>query len=196
MKQKLFQTKNLVQMALLACLAAVLMLFEIPLPFAPFFYELDFSEVPILIGAFLMGPLAGMVIEFVKILLNLVMNGTITFGIGECANLLIGCSLIMPASWIYRRKNNRISLILGCIVGIIVLVIVGALLNYFVLLPFYSQFMPIEQIIQAGAAVNAFVYDMKSLILWAVVPFNLLKGVLVSVITILLYPKLEKALKK
>ena len=143
-----------------------------------------------------MGPLAGVVIELVKILLNLVMNGTITFGVGEFANLLIGCSFVVPAAILYKRKDSLANLIFACAIGTVILSIAGGLLNYFVLLPFYSQFMPIEQIIQAGAAVNAFVYDMKSLVLWAVVPFNMLKGILVSIITILLYPRLKKALKK
>ena len=183
-------------MAVLAAIASVLMLFEVPLSFAPYFYELDFSEVPILIGAFLMGPLAGMVMEFLKILLNLAMNGSITFGVGEFANFCIGCSYIIPVAFLYRKKRSRAALIAACIVGTVVLAVMGGILNYFVMLPFYSQFMPIEQIIQAGAAVNAFVYDMKSLVLWAVVPFNALKGILVSVIVLLLYPRLEKILNK
>ena len=100
--------KMLVQIAMLSAVAAVLMLVEFPLPFlAPSFYQLDFSEVPVLIGAFAMGPLAGAAIELVKILMNFVLNGTVTAGIGELANFLMGCALVVPAGMIYRRVKNK-----------------------------------------------------------------------------------------
>lgn len=194
MQNKLFSTRNLAKMAILAALGAALMFFEIPLPFAPSFYEIDFSEVPILIGSFVMGPVAGVVMEFVKIMLKLLLKGTWTFGVGDLGNFLIGCSFIVPTSIIYRKMRSNKGMIIACISGTLCLMIIGAVLNYFLLLPFYSQFIPIDQIIQLGAAVNAFVYDMKSLVLWAVVPFNALKGVLVSILTILLFKRVQKAL--
>src|SRR5690606_16298780 len=94
----LLSVKSMTIMALLGAISVVLMLFEVPLWFAPPFYELDFSEVPVLIGAFALGPVAGIIIEMLKILLNLVITGTDTAGVGELANFLIGCSFIVPAS--------------------------------------------------------------------------------------------------
>ena len=101
-------TRTIVCVGMLAAISTILMLFEFPLPFiAPGFYELDFSEVPILIGAFALGPVAGVLTELVKILLNLVINGTNTAFVGEFANFVLGCAFVVPASVIYKRKKNR-----------------------------------------------------------------------------------------
>lgn len=100
--------RNMVQIAMLGAVAGILMLVEFPLPFlAPPFYEMDFSELPVLVGAFAMGPAAGMLIELVKILLNLVLNGTATAGVGEAANFLMGCAFVVPAGIFYRKKKTR-----------------------------------------------------------------------------------------
>ena len=97
------KTTKLAVTAMLAALSAVLMFFEFPLGFiAPSFYEFDFSEVPVLVGTFSMGPIAGAVIEFVKILVKFLIKGTSTGGVGELANFLIGCSFILPAGFIYN----------------------------------------------------------------------------------------------
>ena len=105
--------RTMAQIGMLSAIATVLMLFEIPLPFAPSFYEIDFSEVPILIGSFAMGPLAGAAIELIKILLNFAINGTMTAGVGEIANFLIGCSLVVPAALIYHKKHTRTGAVAG-----------------------------------------------------------------------------------
>ena len=105
MKEKWLTTKNLVLMGMFGALAAVLMLFEFPLVFiAPSFYGLDLSEVPVLVGAFSMGPAAGVIIEFVKILVKLLMKPTTTGFVGEMANFVIGCSFVVPAAMIYHVK--------------------------------------------------------------------------------------------
>ena len=100
------KVRTMAQVGMLSAIAVVLMLFEIPLPFAPAFYEIDFSEVPVLVGCFAMGPAAGVAIEFLKILLNFAINGTATAGVGEIANFLIGCSLVVPAALIYKLKRR------------------------------------------------------------------------------------------
>ena len=106
--KKLFVTRNLVLMAIFAALAAVLMLLEFPLPFiAPSFYEIDLSEIPVLIGSFIMGPVAGVIIEAVKILLMLLIRGTDTAYVGELANFIIGCCFIVPASVIYKKNKTK-----------------------------------------------------------------------------------------
>ena len=101
-------TRMIVCVGMLAAISTILMLFEFPLPFlAPGFYELDFSEVPILIGAFALGPVAGVLTELVKVLLNLVINGTQTAFVGEFANFVMGCMFVLPASLIYKMKKSR-----------------------------------------------------------------------------------------
>lgn len=109
---------TLTKIALLAAVAGVLMLFEAPLWFAPSFYKLDLSELAVMVGALSMGPAAGAMIELIKILLNFVLNGTITGGVGEFANFLIGCSFVVPAAWIYRRQRNIKGMLLGMAAGI------------------------------------------------------------------------------
>ena len=120
---------------MLSAIAVVLMLFEIPLPFAPAFYQIDFSEVPVLVGCFAMGPAAGAAIEFLKILLNFAINGTVTAGVGEVANFLIGCALVIPAGLIYQRKRTRQRAVTGMVVGTVLMTAAGCVLNAYVLLP-------------------------------------------------------------
>ena len=112
------KTKQVVLMGMFGALAAVLMLFEVPLPFiAPSFYGLDISEVPVLVGTFAMGPVAGIVIEAVKILVKLLLKPSTTGFVGEFANFVIGCSLVVPAGLIYRRHKTKGSAVLAMAVG-------------------------------------------------------------------------------
>ena len=190
--------KTLTKIGALSAVAGVLMLMEMPLWFAPNFYKLDFSEIPVLIGAFAMGPIAGMTIEFIKILLNFVLNGTVTGGVGEIANFLIGCALIMPAGYIYKYSKSTKSAILGMVIGTLTLTVVGAVLNYYLLLPVYAKVfgMPIQAFIDMGSALNPLITNLKTFILYAVVPFNILKGVVVSAITLLVYKRISPILHK
>ncbi len=196
LNEQRFSVKTLTKIGVLSAISVILMLFEIPLWFAPGFYKLDFSEVAVLIGAFALGPVAGISIEFVKILLNFLTDGTTTGGIGELANFLIGCAMVVPAAIIYKKRKTLKSAIIGLIVGIFSMAIVGGLLNYFVLLPVYKSIMPLEAIMGMCQKVNPNIVDFKSLVILATTPFNLFKGVVVSVITLLLYKKLSKILHK
>lgn len=189
--------KYIAQIGMLGAIAVVLMLFEIPLPFAPSFYEIDFSEVPVLIGAFTMGPVAGAMIELVKILLNFLINGTDTAGVGELANFLIGCGLCLPASIIYRKLHTRVGAVIGMISGTILMTFVGCFLNAYVLLPAYAKAfqMPIDALIEMGNAVNPSINSLFTFVVFAVAPFNILKGILVSLIVFLIYKKISPILK-
>lgn len=192
MKEKWLTTKNLVLMGMFGALAAVLMLFEFPLVFiAPSFYGLDLSEVPVLVGAFSMGPVAGVIIEFVKILIKLVMKPTTTGFVGEMANFVIGCSLVVPAAMIYHTKKSKKSARYGMIVGTIVMAVAGVVINAVVMLPFYSKIMPLESIIALGAAINPAVSNIWTFAIICVGPFNLVKGVAVSVVTSLVYKRIS-----
>ncbi len=135
MKKNKLTTKMITQIGMLGAIATVLMLFEIPLPFAPSFYEIDFSEVPVLIGCFSMGPLAGALIELVKIVLNFVINGTTTAGVGEVANYIIGISLCVPAGIIYKKGKTKRAALLGLMVGTVFMTILGCFVNAYILLP-------------------------------------------------------------
>ncbi|MBU3875213.1 ECF transporter S component [Faecalicatena sp. AGMB00832] len=191
--QNRFGIRTIAQVSMLSAIATVLMLFEIPLPFAPAFYEIDFSEVPVLVGCFVMGPLAGAVIELVKILLNLVINGTMTAGVGEAANFLIGCALCVPAGLIYKRNRTRKTAIIGMLTGTVFMTIIGCVLNAYILLPTYATAfgMPLDSLVEMGTAVNSHITSLSTFVLFAVGPFNLLKGVLVSLIVFLIYKKIS-----
>ncbi|WP_148412245.1 ECF transporter S component [Murimonas intestini] len=191
------KVKMMVEIAMLGAIATVLMLFEIPLPFAPAFYEIDLSEVPILIGCFSMGPLAGAAIEFLKILLNFLINGTITAGVGELANFIVGCALVLPAGFIYKYHKTKKNAMIGMAAGTAAMTIVGGFMNAFVLLPLYAAaFGGIDAIIGMGSDVNSAVSGMSGFIMLIVVPFNLLKGIIVSIVTLLLYKYISPILKR
>lgn len=197
-KRQVLSVGVMTKVGLLAALAGVLMLFEFPLWFAPPFYQLDLSELPILIGTLALGPLAGVLIELVKILLNFAMNGTVTFGVGEAANFLIGCSFILPVGLIFKKYPTVKGLLSGLGIGIVSLCAVGALANYFLLLPVYSVAfgIPLDGLVAMGSAINPAITDMTTFILWAVVPFNLLKGAIISVLGYILYQKVGRFLSR
>ena len=192
------KVRTLAQIAMLGAVATVLMLFEFPLPFiAPPFYELDFSEVPILVGAFAMGPLAGVAIEAIKILLNFVINGTITAGVGEFANFILGCAFLLPASLIYRQKKTKKRAIIGMALGTVIMTVAGCVMNAFVLLPAYGAAfgMPVDAFVQMGTAINKSINSLFTFAVLAVGPFNLSRGILDSVIVMLIYKRIRVILK-
>lgn len=184
------------RVAVLTAIAAVLMLVEFPLWFAPGFYKLDLSETVILMGGFALGPGAAILIEFLKNLINILLNGTDTAYIGELANFITGCAFVVPAAVIYKYHKNKKGALLSMIVGSLSLALIGSLLNYFVLIPAFSRFynLPIDNIIGMGAAVNPLVTDLKSLVVCAVAPFNLVKGLICSTLAMLLYKRVSKVL--
>ena len=181
-----------------SAIAAVLMLFELPLWFAPSFYELDFSEIPVMICAFAMGPVAGVATELCKVLLKLVLKGTtisLTVSAGSDGETSQKSTV---ASILYYIKKNRKMAIAGLAVGTLVMTIFGSGFNALYLLPKFSELfgMPMEAIIGMGTAINSHIQSVWTLVFFAVVPFNILKGVIVSAITMLLYKHISPILKK
>lgn len=197
MKTKL-RAREITIIGMLGAIAVVLMLFEIPLPFAPSFYEIDFSEVPVLVGCFALGPVAGVLIELVKIILNFLINGTATAGVGELANFVIGCSFCVPAGLIYRRKKTKKAAVTGMVSGTLIMAFLGCFINAYIMLPAYASAfkLPIDTLVAMGSEVNAGITNLFTFVIFAVLPFNLLKGVLVSIIVLLIYKKISPILKK
>ena len=195
--ERILTTRKLTMVGMFSAIAAILMIFEFPLPFAPAFYKLDFSEIPVLITAFAFGPVAGVMVEFCKIVLNLFMDSTTTAFVGELANFMVGCSFVLPASIVYLHKKNRKTAIVGCVVGTVCLTVFGTLFNAIYLVPKFAQIygMPLEAIVGMGTAINPAITDLTTLVLFAVAPLNILKGVSVSVITMLVYKKLSRFMK-
>ncbi len=197
-KKQNSKVRTMTQIAMLGAVATVLMLFEFPLPFlAPSFYELDFSEVPVLIGSFAMGPLAGVLIELLKILLNFILNGTITAGVGELANFLMGCAFVVPAGVIYRKHKTKKHAVAGMIAGTVCMVAASAVLNAYFLLPAYGKAfgMSIDVFVGMGHEIIPAINDLLTFSLFCVVPFNFIKGVVVSLLTLVLYKHISRLLK-
>lgn len=189
--------RKMVMIAMLGAISMILMWFEIPLWFAPPFYKIDLSEVPVMIGAFALGPVSGILIELIKVVLKVITKGTTTAFVGDVANFVIGCALIVPAGLIYDRQKSKKSAVIGMAVGTAVLTAVGCLVNAYVLLPLYSKAfgMPMDALIGMGSAVNPAIRGLGTFVILAVAPFNLLKGLLVSVVTLLLYKHVSPVLK-
>ena len=150
-----------------------------------------------MIGCFVMGPMAGAVIEFIKILLNLMINGTVTAGVGEAANFVIGCALCVPAGLVYKRDHTRKGALIGMAVGTVIMTVMGCFINAYILLPAYGAAfgMPIDALVEMGSAVNSHITSLTTFVIFAVAPFNLLKGTLVSLIVFIIYKKIRPIFK-
>jgi riboflavin transporter FmnP len=180
--------------AMLAAISTVLMFMEFPLPFLPPFLELDLSDIPVLIGAFVLGPLPAVAIALVKDLIHLSVSHT--GGVGELADFIVTGAMALAAGYIYRiRKSTRFSII-GGIAGILAMMAFGAISNLYLILPFYSKIMPIAAILALCAKVNPVITSVNSYILYAVLPFNLLKGVIITAFTLIVYRGLSAAVFK
>lgn len=194
------RTRTITQVAMLGAIAGILMNLEFPLPFlAPTFYQLDFSEIPVLIGSFAMGPVAGVLIELVKIMVHLVTKGTMTAGVGDVANFIFGCAFAVPAGLLYRFHSvkSRKHAVIGMAVGTVLTSVVACFINAFILLPVYGKAfgMPVQAFIEMGSAVHSSVNGLLSFAALIIFPFNLFKYALTSLIVFLIYKRIRVVLK-
>ncbi|MCF7923875.1 MAG: ECF transporter S component [Candidatus Izimaplasma sp.] len=190
--------KRLVVISLLGTISGILMVLEFPIPWlAPDFYGVDFSEVPVLVGAFSYGPVAGIIIEGLKIIVKLAIKPTSTFLVGELANFLVGLAFVVPASIIYAQKKTKKRAIIGLAVGGLTMAIVAALLNAFVLLPVFALMMGahVDDFVALGNMIFPFITNVFTFMVFSVVPFNLVKATLVSVIVVIIYKRISPLIK-
>lgn len=173
-----------------AALATVLHMLDFPLPFlAPTFYKLDFSEVPVLLAGFYLGPSATVACEGIKILLKLLLKSTSTAFVGDFANFVVGCCFVLPATLIYHLHKSKRSAIVGLAVGTVCMAVFGSAFNAVYLLPKFSELfhMPLDKIIAMGTDIFPGVNNVGTFVFFCVAPLNILKGAVVSVLTMLLY---------
>ena len=173
-----------------SALAAVLHVLDFPLPFlAPTFYKLDFSEVPVLLAGFFLGPSATVACEGIKILLKLLLKGTSTAFVGDFANFVVGCCFVLPAVVIYHMRKTKTSAIVGLVIGTLCMTVFGSAFNAVYLLPKFSELfhMPLDSIIAMGSDIHPAISGVSSFVFWCVAPLNLVKGAVVSLLTMLLY---------
>lgn len=191
------RVKRICIIAVCGAIAAILHIFDFPMPFlAPGFYKLDFSEVPVMLCGFYLGPSATVLCELLKILLKLVMKGTSTAFVGDFANFFVGCSLVLPATIFYHTKKSRKSALIGLLLGTMILTVFGSIFNGIYLIPKFSDLygIPLDAIIEMGTAINGSITSLWGLVLLSVAPLNLLKGAIVSLLTLLLYKKVARPL--
>ena len=185
------KARYLTVIALMAAISYILAFLEVPMPLAPSFARMDASDVPALLTTFALGPVAGTVVELIKNVLQAL--STSTGGIGELANFLMGASLVFTAGLIYKQKKTRkMAVVSGVAVSRSE---EAAIMNYFVLLPMYQIFMPIDQVIASFAEVIPFIHTKLDVVLYSALPGNILKGLIVSVITMLVYKRVSPAMK-
>lgn len=198
MTKKVLTTKNLTMIAMFSAISAVLMVFEIQLPFSPSFIKFDFSDLPVMLGGFLIGPFAGGIIAFMKILLHFLLNGTTSFFVGDLSNLLLTLSFVLPASFIYQQKKTKKTAIQGLLVSIICTSLLAIIFNLFLIFPLYLKVLNLKMVdlINMIHVVNPLVKDVFTMIVFSLLPFNLFKYSIVSMITMLSYKKLSILFKE
>lgn len=183
------RTQKLARTAMFAAVAAVLMFLEFPLPFVPPFLKFDFSDVAVLVCALTLGPLPGLAAAFIKDVVHLSL--TSSGGVGELADFLISGLFCVAASLVYRTKRSTATALGGCAAGVAAMTVAAVVLNKFLLLPFYSKMMPLDAIFSLCAKVNPFIVSVNTYLLYAVTPFNLFKGITVSVLALIVSRRLE-----
>lgn len=197
LKKNYLNINMIAKIAVMGALAGALMFFEFPLPFLPPFYKIDFSEVAVLISGFALGPLAAVLVEFIKIVVHLLIKGTTTLFVGEFANFLIGCAFVVPASLIYKHHKNKRSALYGMIFGTVSMTLFGAVINAFILLPIYAWAyqMPMEALIAMGSELNANINGIFTFVVFATTPLNVIKGIACTIIVTLIYKRVSPLLK-
>ena len=189
--RKNLSVQYLTRIAVLTALASILFLIEIPVVA---FYKLDLSNLPVLLGAFSMGPVPGLIILLLKSLIGMLHSSSMY--VGEMADFIMGAAFVLPAALIYRRHKTRNTALIGMAVGTVVMIVVAVLVNWKIMIPFYmtAYGMPMEAVVGMATKAVPFVDTEWKLLLCVTAPFNLLKGVVLSSLTLVLYKHLSPLL--
>ena len=189
--RKNLSVQYLTRIAVLTALASILFLIEIPVVA---FYKLDLSNLPVLLGAFSMGPVPGLIILLLKSLIGMLHSSSMY--VGELADFIMGAAYVLPAALIYRRHKTRNTALIGMAVGTVVMIVVAVLVNWKIMIPFYmtAYGMPMEAVVGMATKAVPFVDTEWKLLLCVTAPFNLLKGVVLSSLTLVLYKHLSPLL--
>lgn len=196
-KRKISTARRVSIVGICAAIATVLHVLDFPLLFiAPEFYKLDFSELPVLLCGFYIGPSATVACEGVKILLKLLLKGTSTAYVGDFANFVVGCSLVIPATIIYHIRKSRASAVVGLAVGCVCMTVFGSAFNAVYLLPRFAELfhMPLDVIVGLGTKIHPAINSVPTFVMLCVAPLNLIKSVTVSILSLLLYKRIAKPL--
>ena len=183
------KTKKIILIGIFAAISTVLMFFELSLPIFPSFLKLDLSTVIVLISGYVISPVAGVFVALVKDLIHLMF--THTGGIGELADFIVSAVMVFTAAYARIKIKNNYSTVIGMLMGIVFATIIALLSNYFLLIPFYEKIMPLDAIIEMSAKAIPAINSKFTLIMYAFLPFNLLKFLVVSIFAYFIYKKSE-----
>jgi riboflavin transporter len=188
---------KLIKISLLSVMAFILMYIELPIPIFPVFLKIDISDLPALLGAFALGPIAGVTIELFKNILHAFLSGK-TDLVGELANFLVGSCLVLVSGYIYKIRKSKGGAVIALLIGTMVMSVFAGILNYFIVLPLYVKLLgySIAGVVGMGTMINHNIKDLSSLIILSIIPFNILKGIVVSVVTLVLYKRVSPLLHK
>lgn len=192
----MIRTKDMTKVAMLSVIGFLLMYIQLPLTFvAPPFMKLDISDLPVLMGAFTMGPVYGIIIAALKNLMHIIFKGTMTAGVGELSNFIISSTFAVVSSYIYRKHRTYKGAVLSMTVGVVAMTILAMISNYFVVFPLYGKVMPMDAIIAMGSAITPRIKGLFTMMIYSVLPFNLIKGFTTSAVMMLVYKKISPLFK-
>lgn len=192
----MIRTKDMTKVGMLSVIAFILMYFQLPITFvAPPFMKLDISDLPVLMGAFTMGPVFGIIIAALKNIMHIIFKGTMTAGVGELSNFLISSTFAFVSAYFYRKHRTYKGAIISLTMGVLAMTFLAMLSNYFVVFPLYAKVMPMDAIIEMGSAITPRITGLFSMMIYSVLPFNLIKGFTTSAVMMLVYKKISPIFK-
>lgn len=193
MKTHTTYARKITMTALLSAISTLLMLIEFSIPIMPSFLKLDFSDVPALIASFSMGPLSGVMVVFIKNLLSIFSSSTL--GVGQLCNFIVGSAFVFTSGFIYSKNKTRKAALIAMLSGTLVMSVIAVFVNYYLIMPLYSLIIPMDSIINMCKAINPNVNSLFKAVIIFILPFNIIKGLIVCCITFILYKKLSPVIK-
>lgn len=194
LRKKRLTTKEIVLVGMLAALSYVLMLIHLPFKHLGFL-EVEFSDIPAIIAGFAYGPIAGILVELIKNLIK-VLTATTTGGVGELANFFVNIAFVIPSSILYRRLKGKYRIVTTCTIATICMMIMGIIVNYFITVPLYCNLYGLDIVISLAQSTIPAIKNELSLILIGITPFNLLMGIMMSVVSLLVYKPFHKVISR
>lgn len=196
--EKILTTRKIAVIGMFSAVAGILMVLEIPLPGIPATHKFEIGDLASLLCGFAYGPVAGVLVCMLKVIIKLLFRPTSTAFVGEMANFLIASSLVLPATTIYWIRKSKKGAIVSCVIGAICMTVFGSLLNLFYIFPTFLRMFcdgDMNALISMGSTVNPLIKDIPTFVLFTAVPINLLKSVAVGGLTMILYKPLKPVFK-
>lgn len=191
------KVRTIAFVGLMGAVSAVLMLFRFPIPFMPPFMSFDLSGLMEMMGGFMFGPFAAVCIIIVKIMLQLVIQGSFSLGTGEIQNFILSSCYVLPALFIYHRNKTKKTAAAGMAVSTVFVSVVAVFTNLYLIIPFYVKLfgMTMDEIIGMCSAVNPAMKNVMTMALFGILPFNLIKYGVTSIVTFIVYKRLSKLIR-